>query len=574
MAISFDNWRVFFHDSVTPDDARAFSQACKSKLADDIEPIPFALTNNTFDLNTIRPSYPACGEEGYCLAVANIQSDSARTINFGISTEWWLEVYLNGQLVGTTREAGNGTPDFTPLAHIYALPLVAGDNTLAVWLHHSPWYNHWPLSAIILPEPPAIVDPLMPISRLRQLFWPTHERIVAGPFLKAADGRLQIQVELFQPYAAILQLRRQGEDEWTELRNYVLGQLPTYSQHVFDLPELSPGTVYEYRLMTADTSLFDEEFTPVYSFRTPEAESPVHTMFCTADLQMPPQERQVIIRQFLEGDLPKADLFCTLGDMLNTSENIFNDYFLDIIAPSLKASNHRQIYLPVRGNHELRGNRSTDWPLLFGCSYYLFRYADTAYIVLDSGEDKDHKKPPHVYVRRTDYQVLFQAEREWLLQAVQTPDFLTARHRIILCHATPFDQDADFEEFHVQFIARNLQRLLGDLFYGPNPRFKIDLWLAGHTHRSARYTPHDQKIVSFSPPGAHYLTEREKGLYPFPVVVLDGPGSVGPCLAAGTTLTVAPDYLEVVTRQDNGTLIDHIRIRDDLSVEVIETALQ
>ena len=135
-------------------------------------------------------------------------------------------------------------------------------------------------------------------------------------------------------------------------------------------------------------------------------------------------------------------------------------------------------------------------------------------------------------------------------------------------------QDADFEEFHEQFMARNLQRLLGDFFYGPHPRYKIDLWLAGHTHKSARYTPHDQKIVSFSKPGFHRLTDREKNLYPFPVVVLDGPGNIGPCQASGILVTVSPECIEVISRQPTGEVIDHIRIQPDNTVEVIETALQ
>ncbi len=577
MTLALDHWNVFFHDHATPKDARAITRPPQGSLAlacgETVAPIPFALEDGSFDLNAIRPGYPACGEEGYAIAVATIRSDRPRRVNLGVATEWWLEVYVNGTMAGSTRKTGNGTPDFTPLAHIYALNLTEGENTLVVWLHHSPWYNHWPMSAALLPDPPDVLDPTASLARVRQMFWPDHGRIVAGPFLKAADGRLQIQVELFQSYAAVLQLRRQGEEEWTEFQECVLGQLPMDFRHVFDLPKLAPGTDYEYRVKTADTSLYDEECTPVYSFRTPAADNPVHRLFCISDLQMPPRERQDIIQQFLQGDLLQADLFCTLGDMVNTSENIFREYFHDILAPALDATAHRQIYLPVRGNHELRGNCSTEWPKLFGCSYYLFRHGDTAYLVLDSGEDKKYNAPPHVYVRRTDYKALFQAEREWLLKAVQTPQFQTARHRVILCHATPFDQDADFEEFHEQFIARNLQGLMGDLFYGPAPRYKIDLWLAGPTHRTARYTPHDRKIVSFGAPGCHRLTEREQNLYPFPVVVLDGPGRIGP-QASCVMLTVSQDGLEVVARQPNGQVIDHIRIHPDHTVDILETALQ
>ena len=269
----FSDWQVFFHDQATPADAQAYSLG---KSVFPISPLSFAMEDDSFDLNTIRPAYPACGEEGFAIAAATIHSDAPCTVNLGVSTEWWMEIYLNGTMVGSTRETGNGIPDFTPLAHAFPMNLAAGENRFAAWLHHSHWYVHWPFSAAILPEAPAFLDPMAPLSRLRQAFWPRHERIVAGPFLKAADGRLQIQVELYQPYAAILQFRRQGDADWTEFKECVLGQLPTDTRHRFDLPALAPGTTYEDRLMTADTSLFHEEYTPVYSFRTPDAARPIH----------------------------------------------------------------------------------------------------------------------------------------------------------------------------------------------------------------------------------------------------------------------------------------------------------
>ena len=575
---SLTNWLIFFHDRATPADAQAIRRPPAGSITlltgETVQGIPFQFEQGIIALDTLRPGMPDCPNEGYAIAVATIHSETAQTVNFGVSTDWWLEVYVNGEMAGSTQELGNGTASYTPLSHIFPLSLKAGENTLAVWLHHGPWVVYWPFCAALLPSPPEALNPLASLEQYRQLFFHGHERIAAGPFLKAAEGHLQIQVELFFQQTAILLLRPQGADRWQEFRKCVLGQLPMDTHYAFDLPSLTPDTTYEYCLKTADTSLEHEETTPVYVFHTPPQGLTTHRFFCTADLQMSRAARQRILEGFFDHDAAKADLFCTLGDLLNSTDEFYQEYFLDVLAFALDRTDHRQVWVPVRGNHELRGPHSSDWFKYLGCSYYLFRYADTAYLVLDSGDDKRVTPPPHIYTRRTDHTELFNAQREWLLQAIATPEFQTAKHRIILCHATPFDQDADFEEFHEQFMARNLQRLLGDFFYGPNPRYKIDLWLAGHTHKSARYTPHDQKIVSFSAPGFHRLTEREKDLYPFPVVVLDGPGNIGPCQASGILVTVTPEFIEVLSRQPTGEVIDHIRIQPDNTVEVIETALQ
>ena len=574
--LSIENWKIYFHDAATPADAQAIAQYPQDTLTlasgAVVQPMPFQTDGDGFcDLTPLRPTAPE--NEGFAIAVAKIHSDAAKTVHLGAATDWWLEIYLNGELAGSTREIGNGTVSYTPTTYSCPLRLAKGENTLAIWLHHGPWTAYWPFCAALLPEPPEFLNPMASLDQFRKLFFPEHERLAAGPFLKGADGRLQIQAELVFQQAAILQLRRQGEQRWHELAECVLGQLPMDTHHAFDLPSLAPDTTYEYRIKTADTSLEHEEISSTYAFRTPAAETPTHRLFCTADLQMKREERQRVLEGFLEHDFPDAELFTTVGDLANSSDEIFRDYFLDTINPALQRTAHRQIWLPVRGNHELRGCRSTDWLKFFGPSYYLFRYADTAYLVLDSGDDKGRSPAPHVYTRRTDHTALFNAQREWLLKALATPDFQTARHRIILCHATPFDQDADFEEFHEQFMARNLQRLLGDFFYGPKPLYSIDLWICGHTHKSARYTPRDQRIVSFSEPGFHQLTAREKDLYPFPVVVLDGPGNVGPCQASSALVTVAPDCIEVLCRQPSGEVIDHLRIYPDHNVEVLETAL-
>ena len=574
---SLNNWKIFFSDHATPADAQAIAAYPEGPLTlangEVVQPMQIQLRHGVVGLETMRPGMPECPNEGYAIAVASLRSEQAQTVNLGLATDWWLEAYVNGILVGSTRETGHGSPDYTPLAHVFPVQLCAGENTVSVWLHHGPWTMAWPFCAAILPPPPEELPSEASLAQYRMLFHPTHERIISGPFLKSSGSGLQVQVELFQSLAAILQVRRQGAERWTEIHETVLGKIPVDNHHVFQLPTLAPQTAYEYRLKTADTSLENAEISPTYTFRTPASENSVHRLFCTSDLQMQASERTEILQGFLDHDEPSADLFCTLGDLVNSTENLFHDYFITALNPVLDCTEHRQVWVPVRGNHEFRGSCSTDWLRLFGCSYYLFRYADTAYLVLDSGDDKRLTPAPHVYTRRNDHVALFNAQREWLLQALATPEFQTARHRIVLCHATPFDQDADFEEFHEQFMARNLQRLVGDFFYGSNPLYSIDLWISGHTHKSARYTPKDQRIASFYPPGNRHLSEREKGLYPFPVVVLDGPGNLGP-QASGMLVTVAPECIEVLSRQASGELIDHIRILPDHSVEVLETALQ
>lgn len=171
----------------------------------------------------------------------------------------------------------------------------------------------------------------------------------------------------------------------------------------------------------------------------------------------------------------KTDLVFFNGDMVSTvaSENQFFEGFMQP-AIDMFASEVPVFY--VRGNHEIRGKYSMNFPQYFptnnGNLYYSFRQGPVYFIILDGGEDKPDSDIEYSDLAQFDNYRTEQAQ--WLEKTIQSEDCKAAKYRVVVIHIPPFGTD-----WHG---AQDLKKKLIPVLNKGN----ISIMLCGHMH-SYRY---------------------------------------------------------------------------------------
>ena len=327
-------------------------------------------------------------------------------------------------------------------------------------------------------------------------------------------------------------LREKNSSEVTmwrsNYRNYVWAS--DRDLHHVRFTGLKPGREYEYRIEIFDhvTNLWNTVPSPGYhySFRMPEKDKSTVKFMIFSDMH----NRYGQVAQFMA--LPQVkdcDFIVNLGDMVtytHSTENIFTNY-LD--AQSLFAC--RKPLLNVRGNHELDGLAPEAFFEVFphhtGRSYFLVRYGDICFVALDGG---GHHITPEMHL-------LYAEENQWLKEAVKSPEFQSAKCRIILAHMPVMGEKS--------YGTNSFLKITDGVFTGKNPSEKADILLSGHTHEASITLPGSDRAAICG-------SDREKPVVPvpFPVICNDGPEG----LFSSTVLLVtkSPDRLtvEIVTRDN------------------------
>ncbi len=565
------HWRIYIGKGADTPLAATLKAPLPPKLSLDGVLTPgrdFDTPDCLIDLNTLATPGEHFSPMTDAIVATVVRCVEPRHIRLGVGVDWWVDVLVNGALVGSTFPDGNGSGVFNCWNNIFEADLKEGDNVIAC--HVRSGGCSWSFAVAELPEMPMPPSP----SLYQKLYLAKTERLSCPPFLQAMEGgKIALSVKLNTPGAATLDWREEGAAEWIHVEPPLASwQLPASDFHRFPLDGASPGRRYECRVTVFDTFMRNAETLPALQFQLPEpAES--HTAFLTADLQWAEDERKRVLNAFLDNEeASNAQLFCTLGDMDNNSYDIRHGYFDVLLKTALGKFAKPPVWLPIRGNHEMVGDEASLWETYIGPCFYFFRYADTVYLALDTAEEKIPEYDSTFYSRRTRPEALFAAQKTWLKNVVSSEAFRTARHRIVFSHGTPFEQDSGPSGSLQHFMAQNIESVVGEFFYGPNAPFKPDLWLCGHTHRFTRFTPQDQRFSAF-PGHDHFLTPNEHDRYHFPIIVLDGTGGIGPRDGSGALLKISPDAIEFTARQTDGTIIDHFIIRDGSPLEVLETAL-
>ena len=304
----------------------------------------------------------------------------------------------------------------------------------------------------------------------------------------------------------------------------------------------------------------------IHTFKSAPQAGKKFSFLATADVQVPTPERTDFLNTLLAApDAAKSDFFTFLGDVMWTSDcdKMLIENFLMVCR---QASNNRIPLVMVRGNHEIYGkdtNRFFDYftaPEPGREGYFLFRYGEVCFIVLDFCDDAPRVPFPSTRCLH-EFEPYIAKEARWLAKAVDLPICRDAKYRIVLAHGTPLGESHTYLPDHVR-------QVIDPVFAGSEPKVKIHLWLGGHVHRPFRSIPGENACYSPIAPDDFRSGRKHPRIgsnYNFPVLITGGPKAILPERLQLTSfkVEVAPDAITVSARDRHGKEFDRIAIGAD-----------
>lgn len=246
--------------------------------------------------------------------------------------------------------------------------------------------------------------------------------------------------------------------------------------HKIRLTNLTPGTRYRYRVLSKviDTfGAYDVKFgetlsSETYQFTTPEHDQESVSCVVYNDIH---ENMPLFQSLFNIASQKPYDFAIFNGDVMNhiDEESQLVDRALRPFAESF-ASTIPYVY--TRGNHDVRGRFARQLNDYIAspndANFYSFDYGPIHFLVMDLGEDKpdDHKE----YGGLVNFGPYREAQRLWLEQEIKTKACKQAPFRVLIAHIPMYGKS---------YSSTLCKELWGDLLN----KGKIDLHLAGHTHR-------------------------------------------------------------------------------------------
>lgn len=541
-------WKLFDGAGVERADAPAARYENTLKLASGGEKcaVDLVLENCKSDLNEVIGCRVPCGTPS--ILVNRIDSKSDLPAQIGVGVDWWFVCYLDGRELYSTLDSGgnrNAVPEVTD--HIIELPLHKGTNTLAILFLAGSSSRKIAIGPV----------PLTDLS-------PRTAELANGPWLlNPVPGGCTVKFTSNGPMAAGIEYRRRGAGRFRRKWETAAGILRRdTSLHTVNLRRLSPGAVYEYRLLLQYTDTNQVRTLPeLYEFTAPAADASggVFSLFVSGDTQLMPEHRRSTVSKIFKtpgsGDIAG---FVHVGDAGSTFNDFEPDYFEGLMDVFLSKTGHRAFYIPLRGNHEFFGRECVKYVDFFGTAdgrtYQAFRLGGCFVTVLDTGSGgaPDPFDPrSYMYVMEESY--LAEQER-WLRGVVRSEAFKSAEFRVVFAHATPALMP-DWPE----------AKLLADRAFGPDG---IDLWIGGHVHAYRRTIPGTDDYLTNAPRAALRNLRSGRG-YSYPVITIDGPRETGVEIS-GTLLEIFPGKLELTTRDLAGRVIDRFAMFPGGRLEELE----
>ncbi len=503
---------------------------------------PFRL-DAAINLDALCQNTPVPNQsEAVLYATISLPKDTNAVL--GMGCDWCFEAYCDGQLLKSTYETGNGIDYIFPSNHRINFFVTAGEHLLAIRVRRG--QNSWYFSCYYCPPVP-----------------PPEPAIETGPWLTNPNvGSITVAFLCTTELGCGVQYRIKGADEWQTAWHHRQGQRLRRKYHAIHLTNLKPDAEYEYQVLAVHPDTFlPVTISPIYTFTVPGDTKQSYSLFFTADLQFQLNTQHEILGKMLEAaDAESCDFYILGGDV--------NSAFLpeDVIhGPFAQLCEHGAACKPLlylRGNHELRGNCGDQFLDYFasgiGTTYDLLRFGDTAFLMIDSWEDKVAHTPGHAYCQWNLDDLFYQQETEWFNQAMKDPRWTEAARRIVVCHGAPYSHHASYGS-----IPLFMQRLTDPFFEGDNPLVPINMWLTGHVHAHMRTIPKTTQIAATETPDTPMKDGRT---YTYPVLTVAGPGRRS-TQASCFRIDADPNGFTIRAWDDKGTLLEHIRYANDKSCQ-------
>ncbi len=559
-------WLAKFDHTLTVEDARRIST--DGKMPDGS--VPFVLGKDTDYVNLARLCGKYRPEKDAAVLFCIIESEKTEMRTLGIGCDWWFTCYVNGVKAGTTEPDGNYAFPITPYNHGCRVQLKKGLNFVAI--HVRPGSTSWGFAFRILPEMDEWPATAAAREALFNMAFPDKkiQAILGGPTVfRVTPNSAEITVLFQLPATAGIRFRKSGSSgEDNEIWSLLGGQRDKKERHTLKLENLLPDTDYSFELITLNEDKAEFETLRTGSFRTFPVHGLSHTFYAVSDLQIGAEARIRALKSFLNNcHMRDSRFFVSLGDVDSVFDSFHKVYF-DSFLNILDQEKFKPPFVPVRGNHEYRGDQSGDYLRTFGSPYYAFRYGDVFYIVIDTGEDKPTVLTPNHHTIRTMAESFMEEQAAWLKNIIQSDACKSAKKRIVLAHTVPF-------EWENRYYAANIQKF-AHVFYGEHPECKIDLWLCADIHAAYRFDPETRELHgAFRRCGTRSMRMTDNDLKDirFPVYVNDGPGASGWEVTV-SRIDVTDDAIEIACYTREGHVVDHIRIRPGKPFEVVSTVFR
>jgi predicted phosphodiesterase len=267
--------------------------------------------------------------------------------------------------------------------------------------------------------------------------------------------------------------------------------------HKIRLEELKPNTRYAYKVCSKEIVQFNPYNvvygetleSPVYHFTTPSTTTNEVSLLILNDIHDRPESIPHLLE--LNKNDP-YDFVCLNGDIVNYLESE-SQLITNVIHPCTESFASEKPVVYVRGNHETRGlfaRHLYEYLDTGENPYYSFFVGPAFFIVPDTGEDKqDNHKEYFGLVSFADYR---KKQTIWLERQLKSKAAKKAAFRVVLLHIPPYHSDEGYG-------TRQCRELFVPLF----KKYKVDLVIAGHTHKYGIYDPSSD--------------------HPFPMIIGGGP---------------------------------------------------
>lgn len=452
-----------------------------------------------YDIITEKPEIQA-----RTILTADFVAEESGTFFLGLAGDWRWDLRFNGSMLLDARVTANSEAPFSPNNHLQEVTYQAGRNQLVFEL----------FGGQTLTVACKIMENISVLSM-------RYKPFISFP--DAEDNAVSVIFTANRKSPAAVDYRLQGTEEWTRVYDNLGGQARhDRAVHHIRLSNLKSDSVYEYRAVLLDDCRALKEFpSETDIFKTAPAKGDFR-FSVTADLQTTSVRRAFLESLIGKNNTFKPDFFAFCGDLYWTSD--FDVAVMDeFIVPYREVTENHLPLVMVRGNHEIYGKDSNRYFEYFTApepgreGYYMFRWGEVCFFVLDFCDDTPWTAPPSTR-QYHDFAPYIAAEAKWLKNVVNLPMCRDAKYRVVLAHGLAVGDCGSYMPMHVH-------QVIDPVFGGENPQVKIHLWLGGHVHRPFRSVPLKNACYSMLPPSQfqHGCLRPEGVNYNFPVVVTGGP---------------------------------------------------